>query len=154
MPEKRTAVQSDETLVLHLSRHFDAPREAVFHAWTDPDALAQWMGPRAVKARDVTVDLRVGGRYSLTMDGKDGSVYPLSGTYREIVPPKRLVFTFAWGHGDLEGVEMLVTLDFTEERGGTLLSLTQTKVPSERARDSHTEGWTGSFDCLADYLAS
>lgn len=153
MPEAQTNVQPEEMRSLHLSRHFDTPPEAVFRAWTDPDALAQWMGPRNVNARDVSVDLRVGGRYSLVMDGEDGGEYPLSGEYREITPPKRLVFTFMWGHGDLEGVEMLVTLDLKAERGGTRLTLTQEKLPSETARERHTEGWNGAFDCLAEHLA-
>lgn len=154
MPETQTNAQLEEPRSLHLSRHFDAAPEAVFRAWTDPAALAQWMGPRDVKARAVSVDLRVGGRYSLVMDGEDGGEYPLSGEYREITPAKRLVFTFMWGHGDLEGVEMLVTLELKGERGGTRLTLTQEKLPSETARERHSEGWNGAFDCLAEHLAS
>lgn len=146
--------QSPEaSLVLRMTRRFAAPPEAVFRAWTDPNALAQWIGPPGVKARDVRIDLRAGGGYSLVMDGEDGGAYPLSGEYREIETPKRLVFTFVWGFGDLEGLEMLVSIDFVAERGGTRMEFVQERVPSETARGHHEEGWTGSFDRLERYLA-
>lgn len=151
-PAKATG-PSQETFVLKMSRHFKAPPEAVFRAWTDPEAFAQWMGPEGVTARDVKIDLRVGGAYSLVMDGSEGGVYPLSGTYKEIEPPKRLAFTFIWGHGDLKGLEMLITLEFAEDKGGTLMTLVQERIPSEKSRASHTHGWEGSFNGLEAYLA-
>lgn len=152
MAEGQSTAPIEDTFVLRMSRRFDAPREHVFRAWTDPEAMAQWMGPPGVQARDVKIDLQVGGSYSLVMHGEEGGIYPLSGIYKEIAPPNRLVFTFTWGHGDLDGHEMLVTLDFAEDDGGTLLSLTQEKVPTESARGHHEQGWGGSLDRLADYL--
>ena len=154
MAQSKTASTPDGTFVLELTRRFKAPREAVFHAWTDPDAFAQWMGPEGVTARDVKIDLRKGGAYSLVMDGSEGGVHPLSGTYREIDPPSRLVFTFVWGHGDLKGLEMLVTLTFAEDKGGTLLTLLQENIPTESAREHHTHGWNGAFNCLDGFLAA
>jgi uncharacterized protein YndB with AHSA1/START domain len=152
-PAKATG-QSQETLVLKLSHRFKAPPAAVFRAWTDPEAFAQWMGPEGVKARDVKIDLRVGGGYSLVMDGSEGGVYPLSGEYMEIDPPKRLVFTLVWGHGDLKGLEMLVALNFAEDKGGTLMTLVQERIPSEQSRASHTHGWEGSFRKLEAFLSA
>lgn len=154
MTRNDAVAKADEGLVLEMSRRFKAPREAVFHAWTDPDAMAQWMGPEGMRTRDVKMDLRVGGGYSLVMHGTDGTKYPLSGVYKEITPPKRLAFTFVWGHGDLKGLEMLVTLSFVEDKGGTLMTLVQTRVPNETARQSHNMGWTGSFERLERHLAA
>ncbi len=154
MAKSDAAAKKSETLVLEIARRFKAPREAVFRAWTDPDAFAQWMGPEGVQARDVEIDLRPGGRYSLVMDGAEGGVYPLSGTYKEIKAPERLVFTFVWGHGDLKDLEMLITLTFTEVTGGTLMTLVQERIPTETARQSHNEGWTGSFNRLEKFLAA
>ena len=148
------AAHEGEALVLEMTRRFKAPREAVFRAWTDPEAFAEWMGPPGIQAREVKIDLRVGGAYSLVMHGSEGGVYPLSGTYKEIAPPERLVFTFIWGHGDLKDLEMLITLTFTKDKSGTLMTLRQTQIPSESAHQSHTEGWTGSFDRLEQYLAA
>lgn len=154
MAETRSSAPAEAPVTLRMTRRFKAPPGAVFRAWTDPKALAQWMGPPGVSTRDVRIDLRVGGGYSLVMDGSEGGVYPLSGTYREIAPPSRLVFTFVWGHGVLDGVEMLVSLDFAEDKGGTLLTLVQERIPTETARERHTEGWQGSFDRLETYLAA
>lgn len=151
---RNDATHGGKTLVLEMTRHFNAPREAVFRAWTDPEAFAEWMGPPGMKARDVEIDLRVGGSYSLTMHGSEGGLYPLSGTYKEIAPPERLVFTFVWGHGDLKDLEMLIALTFAEDKDGTLMTLTQTQIPNESARQSHTHGWNGSFDRLERFLAS
>jgi uncharacterized protein YndB with AHSA1/START domain len=143
----------DAPVELRMTRHFSAPPDALFRAWTNSTAFAQWMGPPGVTARDVRIDLRVNGRYNLVMDGEDGNAYPLSGEYREIDPPKRLVFTFEWGHGDLEGLEMLVSIDFIAERGGTRMEFLQERIPTERARGHHEEGWTGTFERLEAFLA-
>jgi len=120
MANEKAERTPNASIALRMTRHFSAPPDALFRAWTDPTAFAQWMGPPGVTARDVRIDLRVSGRYSLVMDGEDGNAYPLSGEYREIDPPKRLAFTLEWGHGDLAGLEMLVSVDFIAERDGTI----------------------------------
>ena len=86
------AMPKPEAQVLRLERHFAASPEAVFRAWTDPEALAAWFGPQGGETRKVAVDLRPGGRYSLEMIEPDG-VHPLSGVYQEVAPPERLVMT-------------------------------------------------------------
>ena len=154
MTKDKAERSPDASIALRMTRHFSAPPEAVFRAWTDPTAFAQWMGPPGVTARDVRIDLRVDGRYSLVMDGEDGNAYPLSGEYREIDPPNRLVFTLEWGHGDLEGLEMLVSIDFIAERGGTRMEFLQERIPTESARGHHEAGWAGSFGRLEAYLAA
>ena len=147
------AMPKAEEQVLRLERHFAAAPEAVFRAWTDPEALAAWFGPQGVKTRNVEVDLRPGGRYSLEMFEPDG-VHPLSGVYQEVTPPERLVMTWAWGHGDLEGLEMLVTIELRPAKGGTNLTLIHERLPSDSARDKHQFGWTGSLDSLEQFLAA
>ncbi len=98
MTEASTASKTDTFVeVLRLSRRLKAPREAVFRAFTDPVELAKWFGPEGVSARQVEIDLRPGGRYSLEMFETDGSIHALSGVYREIQPPEKLTFTWIWG---------------------------------------------------------
>ncbi len=70
----------------------DAPRELVFEAFTDPTHLVQFWGPRVSSVSDCEVDLRVGGAFRVDMRGPDGSTYPCTGIYREIVPPERIVY--------------------------------------------------------------
>lgn len=154
MAQSEQATKPQGTFVLEISRRFKAPPEAVFNAWTDPHAFSQWMGPPGITARDVKIDLRKSGSYSLIMESAEGGIHPLSGVYREIAPPSRLVFTFIWGFGDLKDMEMLVTLDFAEDKGGTLMTLLQEHVPTQSASDHHNQGWNGAFDCLDSYLAA
>ena len=93
MPEQ-TATQDKQ---FTITRVFDAPRELVWQAWTDPDEAAIWWHPRGIETprESVQIDARVGGQYSYTMIAPDGTEYPTTGDYREITPPERLVFT--WG---------------------------------------------------------
>jgi uncharacterized protein YndB with AHSA1/START domain len=136
------------TEALRLTRRFKAPREAVFRAFTDPVALAKWFGPEGVQVTNVEVDLRSGGTYSMVFGEEDGESHGLSGVYREISPPERLVMTWAWDHGDMAGVETLVTIEFAVAGAETELTLTHEKLPSRTALDMHTQGWTSTFNCL------
>ncbi len=145
----------DETgtrLILRLTRHFVAPREAVFRAWTDPEALAVWFGPDGVRTRKVVSDARPGGCFSLEIYESDG-VYPVSGVYREVTPPDRLVVSWIWGNGELEGLETVVTVELREADGGTELTLLHEGLPTDVARGKHEGGWVSSFDCLDRFLA-
>ncbi|WP_145941505.1 SRPBCC family protein [Corynebacterium glyciniphilum] len=96
-----------------ITRTFDAPRELVWRAWTDPHELAAWFGPFGVTTDSVTVDLRVGGRYSYTMvNDTTGEEYPTGGEYLQITPVERLVFT--WGEPDAPvDSSPVVTLTFS-----------------------------------------
>ncbi len=133
---------------LRLSRRLKAPREAVFRAFTDPVALAKWFGPEGMNIDNVKVDLRPGGAYSMVFNAADGDTHGLSGVYREISPPERLVMTWVWDHGDLAGIETLVTIELAEAGAETELTLIHEKLPSQESLDLHNQGWTSSFKCL------
>ncbi|MDN6705719.1 SRPBCC domain-containing protein [Corynebacterium glyciniphilum] len=96
-----------------ITRTFDVPRELVWRAWTDPHELAAWFDPFGVTTDSVTVDLRVGGRYSYTMvNDTTGEEYPTGGEYLQITPVERLVFT--WGEPDAPvDSSPVVTLTFS-----------------------------------------
>jgi uncharacterized protein YndB with AHSA1/START domain len=149
MAEASVTDRTEEfTEALRLSRRLKAPREAVFHAFTDPAALAKWFGPEGISVKNVKVDLRPGGAYSMAFNEADGEVHGLSGVYREIAPPQRLVMTWVWDHGDLAGIETLVTIELAEVGAETELTLTHEKLPNQTACDLHRQGWTSSFICL------
>ena len=134
-----------------LNRVFAAPRDAVWRAWTEQAQVAAWMGPPGITS-DVDVwDFRVGGRYHLIM--REDEDHPLGGQFLEIVEGERLAMTWTWEHGVLDGVEMLVELDFRDAEGGTELVLTHTKLPTDIAQEKHAGGWQGCLDELAGHLS-
>ena len=149
---------ADAGLNLVLTHSFDAPRERVFDAWLDPRAIGKWIGPRVIKAEAKQLEPKVGGRYRIHMKGADGSDGPVvAGTYREIVRPERLVFTWAWETAHTHGVaghETLVTLTFEEHGGRTTMTLRHERFESKESRDSHNQGWNASFAKLAEVLAA
>lgn len=143
-----------EPQILVIKRRIAAPRTRVFAALTEADQLAQWMGPPGTQAKKVKIDLRVGGGYSLELQGPEGSLHPVSGTYLEIAPPARLVQTWVWGFGDYDGLETRLTLELTEVPGGTELTLTHENLADEQARLRHNEGWSGTLDRLEQLLTA
>lgn len=140
---------------LLIERVFNAPRELVFRAWTDPDHVAKWFGPRDYPATQVSVDVRPGGSWRGCLRSPEtGAELWVGGVYREIVPPGRLVFTFAWEEEGERGLETLVTISLTERDGKTHMALRQVPFQSVSERDGHRGGWTSTFDRLDDLLAA
>ena len=112
-----------------LTRVFDAPRALVFKIWTEPHHLAKWWGPRDFTNPVCELDVRVGGRIFIEMHAPDGTVYPMTGTFREIVAPERLVFAAIAedrnGNALLEG---LITVTFEEQGAKTRLTVREKAV--------------------------
>lgn len=155
MAAQSSAATHPEERVLVLTRIFDAPRELVWKAWTEPERMARWFGPRGFTSSSVKADFRPGGAYCFHMRSPEGTDHWQQGIYHEIVEPERLVSTFAWA--DAEGKptrpETVLTVSFAELGGKTKLTLHQAIFESFTARDQHNEGWTSSLDRLAEYLA-
>jgi uncharacterized protein YndB with AHSA1/START domain len=142
----------DSTISLTITRTFPAPRERVFHAWTEPQALLTWWsgGPELAPAL-AEVDLRVGGRYRLGMRAPDGvSIYVCTGVFREIHPPARLVYTWAW-EGTPEP-ETVVTVEFRKQGEGTEVTLVHEGFEGVDVRHRHLQGWEGCLESLARAL--
>jgi uncharacterized protein YndB with AHSA1/START domain len=137
---------------LSISRVFDAPRETVFKAWTDPAVFMQWWGPPGVTAPSYDIDLRVGGKYRIANKTPNGMLYA-TGTFREVRAPEKLVFTWAWEEDSGTGHESMVTLEFVAKDKKTELTLTHERLADTTSRDSHLEGWSGALDSLAAHLA-
>lgn len=136
----------DNELSLTLQQRINAPCEAVFDAWLDPQRLAQFMrtGPDTGVKR-ATTDAVVGGRYEITMTNEMGEV-PHWGVYQVIDRPRQLVFTWNSPHA---ATDSIVTLTFAASDGGTLLTLTHEKFPSEQSLNGHKKGWAGILTRLA-----
>lgn len=138
---------------LKISRRFAAPRERVFDAFLDPEALRQWWGPESMACPEPKVDASVGGAYELAIYNSEGETHVVAGVYREITRSERLVFTWRWMHIP-DSVEMLVTLTFTQAGDGTVLDLHQTLMPSDESAQMHNQGWSSSFNKLENYLTT
>lgn len=142
---------SHATLVpaLVMRRTYDASPERVFAAWTDPAAAAVFMSPGDVKATDITMDVRVGGSYRIVMRMPDGSVMPVSGTYREVVPAKRLSMTWRWEEDNpSDERDTLLTLEFFDRGGKTEFVLTHENFASTESRENHEHGWASIMEKL------
>ncbi len=138
---------------LLIERVFNAPRELVFTAWTNPEHIRKWFGPRHHPAREIAMDVRPGGRWrSCLRSPETGNDLWVGGVYREIVPPERLVFTFAWEEEGERGLETVVTITFAEQGAKTLMTFRQTPFQSAGELDGHRGGWTSCFDRLDDHL--
>jgi uncharacterized protein YndB with AHSA1/START domain len=149
--------QVDQDTVLQVQRRFDAPRERVFDAWTNPDVLREWWAAMpTMRPGEIEVDLREGGRYRMAMIADDGQVHTVRGEYTEVRPPERLVYTWTWESNpeEMQGsAATIVEVDFEADGDATTVTLTHTGFANAQIRDMHTHGWNGTFDSLERALA-
>jgi len=137
---------------LTLSRHYPVAPEKVWRAWTDPQAVKRWWGPTPGEPVSLAeLDVRVGGRFRIVFGGPDGKMHECAGTYKEVVPNKKLVFTWCWPNSTPERVSV-VTIVFKDLNGKTELVFTHEQLFDEAARDGHKRGWTGALDKLEHFL--
>ena len=138
-----------------MTRVFDAPRDLVFDAFSKPELLKRWFGPRGWSLVVCEVDLRIGGGFRFVLRGPDGRDMGMRGTYREIVRPERSVH--AESFDDFPG-ESIVTAVFTETGGKTTLTAT-VQYESKEVRDAVLKsgmehGAAESYDKLAELIAT
>lgn len=132
---------------LSISRTLPAPPQAVWRAFTEPAALAEWFWPAASFGTTAELDVRPGGRLRISAPRRGIAV---SGSYVDVSPPQRLVFTWRW---DGEPAETLVTLTLRATDGGCELLLVHERFGDEDARDANALGWSDCLDRLPDWLA-
>ena len=151
MPATGNATVSDRDLV--ITRIFDAPRDLVWKAWTEPERITQWLAPKGFTIPMAEGELRAGGRWRQAMVTPDGQELRLGGVYREITPPERLVFTHAWDdeHGN-PGHETTVTVELIDLGSRTEMRFRQGEFKSIESREGHEGGWSECFDRLEEIL--
>lgn len=150
LPGAATAT-SDRELV--INRIFDAPREIVFEAWTSKEHVARWFGPKDFTAPYCAVDFRVGGSYRVCMRSPEGQDHWVSGEYREIVEPSRIVFT--WIREDADGKiwsSTVVELTFAEDGDRTVFTLRQGEFETLPYCEEHGFGWNQCLDRFGSYV--
>jgi uncharacterized protein YndB with AHSA1/START domain len=147
---EKTSVTTPNDREVVVVRSFHAPRRLLWEAWTNPKYLPQWMlGPEGWTMPVCEIDLRVGGAYRFVWRKNDGAEMVITGTYKEIVPPERLLAVESWGG---PWPETLNTVTFTEFGGKTTMEV-RVKYPSKEARDAAlgtgmTRGMSMCYDRL------
>ena len=154
MAARNNPARDSAERTLEMTRIFEAPRALVFKLWTDPRHARNWWGPSDYPATSLEMDLRQGGKWrGCLRSTENGKELWQGGVFREVVPPERIVFTFAWEEEGERGFETLVTVSFAEEGEKTRMTFRQAPFSSVAQRDGHRGGWTSSFDRLAEYLS-
>ena len=136
---------------LRLIRTIPASPERVFEVWTSSEQLERWTCPDPNAHVEVDIDLRVGGHYWIRME-VEGGPFTAFGTYREIDPPRRLVYTWQWKQPHPMMVETVVTVEFRPVEGGTEIRLTHEGFPASSDRDGHETSWKICTEKLADLV--
>ena len=135
-----------------LTREIAAPRTLLFRLWTEPEHLMRWWGPQTTTASSVSVDLREGGAWRHCILTAEGKEYWSHGRYLELVPPERLVFTFAWeGQDGKPGHQMQVTVELHELGEKTRLVFRKVELPDDTELKLQTGGWEQALDKYVAY---
>lgn len=136
---------------LLVRRRIRASAARLFSAWTRPEQLRVWWGPRSVVCLGAEVDLRVGGGYRIAHRIADGSHMSISGVFQQIDPPDRLVYTWRCEPGP--AVDELVTVRFEPVGGATEVVVLHERIAGDRLRQSHESGWVGCLEALDEFVA-
>jgi uncharacterized protein YndB with AHSA1/START domain len=141
---------------VRVQRTFDAPRDAVFDAWTSPEVMRRWWAAEHDwSTPSAEVDLRPGGRIRVSMAEPGGEpMHTFSGEYLEVSPPERLVFTCKWEAPDSDGTVSTVSVEFREDGDRTTVVLTHSGLASDDSRESVEDGWIKCFDNLETRMLS
>lgn len=147
-PSSARTPDDAHTESVEVRRFIAAPPRRVFDAWTDANVIPQWFKPGGVPLRHVELELRVGGRWRMTMGTPGDRELAGWGEFREIERPRRIVYTWNW-IPDPVGRETVVTVDFIERDRGTEIVIHHEGFPAARARDQHRGGWAACLAAMA-----
>ena len=147
--KEKTAEKTSLEIVRFISVH----PARVYDAWTDPAQLRQWFGPENVRTRNISADVRVGGKYRWDLTNAEGEEMSAFGEYRELIPGKKIVFTWQWDDDEAwENRTSVVTIELFERGRGTELRFRHEQLPSEESRDRHNEGWNSFLNRLEQFI--
>ncbi len=155
------ATTQTDTHKLVITRTYQASRDRVWRAWTQPSVMQQWLTPgEGIVIESVQMDVRTGGRFRIQQLHPGNEYFTAAGTYLEVTEPEKLVFTWDWEkdgagmeYGELEGKQTQVTVELhTKEDGRTQLTLTHEHFQTTASRDGHNTGWSACIDGLEAYL--
>lgn len=143
--------QTSSPTTLVVKRTFHASRERIFRAWTAAPELSAWFAPSDDFMIAAESHCQVGGDYRIEMRHLSGAIHIVTGTYRVVEPPARLVYTWRWD-GKPDGIDTLVTVEFRAKEELTEVTLTHELLPSDEERAKHEHGWNGCLDSLTRFI--
>lgn len=147
-----------QTYSLQVKRIINAPVEKVFKAWTDQDQAKAWLSPESHTVDDAQIEAKTGGIYKIVMRDSKGNTPTTIGHIKELVPNKKLVFTWEWKGGNMGSEadgETIVSLEFKAVSADkTELTLTHELFKSEKSKQGHTQGWESVYNRLEKFLAA
>lgn len=136
---------------IRLRRWFAAPRENVFRAWTDPEAIKNWWCPTGWAPAEIEIDLRVAGRFRIEMrDRESGLLVSVYGHFLEVHTPERLVYTWRWENAFHHMPATRVTVQFVERGTGTEVVLSHEGLPEIGVCLLHRAGWLAAWDRMEE----
>lgn len=138
---------------LEIDRWFAAPIGEVFEAFTNPELLRQWWGPRDFVTEEIAFPAAEGESYRVCLRAPDGSRYVHVGRFHEVTRPTRLCYSWQWVEGPLQRGDTLVELSFRPENGGTRVDLRHSRFADAGSLETH-RGWPDSFDRFGEWLAN
>lgn len=139
---------------LKYDREFGVTPDKLFAAWTDPALMAGWWGPQGMETPKPDLDVREGGKWRTVMQNAGGDKNIVGGEYKKIDPPTHLSFTWAWESDGIPKGQSLIEIDFEATSGGTMMHFRQSGFDTSETAGLHNQGWTSSFVCLSDLVAT
>jgi uncharacterized protein YndB with AHSA1/START domain len=159
-PQVKVATEIANDTV-QLKRVYKATAEQVYQAWTNPDSLNKWFGPRSHTAKVEKFDLREGGGYQIRMTpveeeygstGDENGDSVCAGQFLKLILNKALVMTFNWIEGGEDMGETLLSIEIASTSHGTEVILTHERIPSNESRKAHADGWGSSLECFEEFI--
>lgn len=139
-----------QPLTLQLERIVPAPPQEVFDAWTTPSVLAKWWAPPGGRCVTASIDLRLGGQYTIVNQLPGGVIVTIRGEYLAI--ELSALLTFTWTTDESQAATETVTVTFEAVGDGTKVAVVHTRLPSQEAAEGHKAGWDSCLDGLVRFL--
>jgi uncharacterized protein YndB with AHSA1/START domain len=150
-PEESPNGVESAIIRLEVRRTIHATAEQLFEAWTQPEHLKRWWGPRPVRCVDAEIDLCVGGVYRIANQFPDGTILWIFGEFEVVNPPHKLVYT--WRVDPQSQASERVAVEFEPRGDATDVIVVHERISSLAVKDRHQQGWEGCLEGLANYLS-
>jgi len=138
--------------VVQVQKRYKARRDRVWAAWTEVERFTKWFGSHGWKCAGAVLDNRVGGERSMQLKDPEGNDVRVYGQYIDIDPPSMMSFTWNVDGPGRHLRDTIVTIEFRELPGGTELTVTHEKIPTDQLCQEHREGWIANLDLVGEYL--
>jgi uncharacterized protein YndB with AHSA1/START domain len=135
-----------------IKHTYDASPDELYEAFTNPNILKEWYCPEGMSIPEVVAEARVGGQHRVVMQAPDGTQHIANGEYKELIPAKKLVYTWKWENPEMNN-EALITVEFIPKGAQTEVVMTHDGLPNQKEVDMHSHGWNSCLVKLEKVVA-